>query len=414
MCEATAGSERIAGANASPERTHRWTAGPFTPPAPTLSTLAPAAPPEPICGNATLTQRHADKVRPIPTNEQPKRPRKTARKSKAAGGSSFEPLKTERLTLRPLHPDDAEALHRLVNDWEVTRTLAEMPYPYPRALADEWIASTVAQLADGTAYHLAITGTEGRKETIVGVVGVRVDAARRTGRLGYWVGLAYWGHGVATEAARRLTSWAFANLPLDVITAEVTEGNDASSNVLRRIGFRDVGTGVRSSLTTRDEHTVTVFEAARDDIFGRPEPPAADGENPDAKPLLLVAACALVDVDGRVLLARRPEGKKMAGLWEFPGGKLNPGETPEAALIRELKEELGIDVAAACLAPFAFASHAYDGFHLLMPLFVCRRWKGVPMGRENQTLAWVRAAKLTEYEMPPADKPLIPLLRDFL
>jgi 8-oxo-dGTP diphosphatase len=130
--------------------------------------------------------------------------------------------------------------------------------------------------------------------------------------------------------------------------------------------------------------------------------------------LLLVAACALVDVDGRVLLARRPEGKKMAGLWEFPGGKLNPGETPEQALIRELKEELGIDVTAACLAPFAFASHAYEGFHLLMPLFLCRRWKGLPTPREKQTLAWVSARRLSEYEMPPADKPLIPLLRDFL
>jgi len=130
--------------------------------------------------------------------------------------------------------------------------------------------------------------------------------------------------------------------------------------------------------------------------------------------MVLVVACALVDVDGRVLLARRPEGKKMAGLWEFPGGKLDPGETPEAALIRELKEELGIDVAAACLAPFAFASHDYETFHLLMPLFICRRWKGTPTSREGQTLAWVRATKLTEYEMPPADKPLIPLLRDFL
>ena len=361
-----------------------------------------------------MRQYHADKVRPIPTNEQPKRPRKAARKPKAAGGGSFEPLKTERLTLRPLHPNDAEALHRLVNDWEVTRTLAEIPYPYPRSLADEWIASTAAQLAEGSAYHLAITGKEGRKETIVGVVGLRLDTAHRTGRLGYWVGRAYWKHGVATEAAKRLTSWAFANLPLDLIAAEVTEGNDGSCKVLRRVGFREVGTGVRESLTTGDEHTVMVFEATRDDIFGHPEAPAAHAENPEAKPLLLVAACALVDVDGRVLLARRPEGKKMAGLWEFPGGKLNPGETPEAALIRELKEELGIDVAAACLAPFAFASHAYEGFHLLMPLFVCRRWKGTPTGQENQTLAWVRASKLTEYEMPPADKPLIPLLRDFL
>ncbi|MEA2787804.1 MAG: 8-oxo-dGTP diphosphatase, partial [Acetobacteraceae bacterium] len=242
----------------------------------------------------------------------------------------------------------------------------------------------------------------------------RLDRARRAGRLGYWVGRAFWGHGVATEAARRLTSWGFANLPLDLVTAEVTEDNDGSCTVLRRVGFREVGTGVRSSLTNRDEHRVTVFEATRDDIFGRTEAPAADAAVPDAKPLMLVAACALVDVDGRVLLARRPEGKKMAGLWEFPGGKLDPGETPEAALIRELKEELGIDVTTACLAPFAFASHEYEGFHLLMPLFVCRRWKGTPKPREKQTLAWVRASKLAEYEMPPADKPLIPLLRDFL
>jgi 8-oxo-dGTP diphosphatase len=361
-----------------------------------------------------LRQRHADKARPIPTNEQPKPPRKASPRTRAAAGSAFEPLKTERLTLRPLRLKDAEALHRLVNDWEVTRTLAEIPYPYPRALADEWIASTIAELADGSAYHLAITGKEGRKETLVGVVGLRLDTVRRTGRLGYWVGRAYWKHGVATEAAKRMTSWAFANLPLDLIAAEVTEGNVGSSKVLRRAGFREVGTGVRCSLTTRDEHTVIVFEATRDDVFGRPEAPMPDGASPDAKPLLLVAACALVDVDGRVLLARRPEGKKMAGLWEFPGGKLNPGETPEYALIRELKEELDIDVAAACLAPFAFASHAYEGFHLLMPLFVCRRWRGTPSPRENQTLAWVRAAKLSEYEMPPADKPLIPLLRDFL
>jgi 8-oxo-dGTP diphosphatase len=361
-----------------------------------------------------LLQRHADKVRPILTNDQLKRPRKTARKPKAAGGASFEPLKTERLTLRPLRPNDAESLHRLVNDWEVTRTLAEIPYPYPRELADEWIASTATQLAEGTAYHLAITGKEGRKETIVGVVGLRVDTARRIGSLGYWVGRAYWKHGVATEAAKRLTSWAFANLPLDLIAAEVAEGNDGSCKVLRRVGFREVGSGRRSSATARDDHAVRAFEATRDDIFGLPEAPEAHADNPTAKPLLLVAACALVDVDGRVLLARRPEGKKMAGLWEFPGGKLNPGETPEAALIRELKEELGIDVAANCLAPFAFASHDYEGFHLLMPLFVCRRWKGTPTGRENQALAWVRAAKLTDYEMPPADKPLIPLLRDFL
>jgi 8-oxo-dGTP diphosphatase len=129
---------------------------------------------------------------------------------------------------------------------------------------------------------------------------------------------------------------------------------------------------------------------------------------------VLVSAVALVDIDGRVLLAQRPEGKSMAGLWEFPGGKVEPGETPEAALIRELREELGIDTETSCLAPLTFASHSYADFHLLMPLFACRKWKGTPHGKEGQALAWVRANALRDYPMPPADIPLIPILRDWL
>ena len=123
--------------------------------------------------------------------------------------------------------------------------------------------------------------------------------------------------------------------------------------------------------------------------------------------LVLVAACALVDADGRVLLARRPPGKPMAGLWEFPGGKVEQGERPEETLIRELKEELGIDVREPCLAPLTFASHAYPDFHLLMPLYVCRRWEGTVSPQEGQELAWVRPNKLRDYEMPPADVPLV-------
>lgn len=130
--------------------------------------------------------------------------------------------------------------------------------------------------------------------------------------------------------------------------------------------------------------------------------------------LVLVAACALVDPDGRVLLAQRPEGKAMSGLWEFPGGKIDSGETPESALIRELHEELNIDTWVSCLAPLTFASHAYPDFHLLMPLFVCRRWNGIVQGREGQRLAWVRPAALSDYPMPEADRPLIPHLRELL
>jgi 8-oxo-dGTP diphosphatase len=329
----------------------------------------------------------------------------------ARGAAGFVTLATERLTLRPYQAEDAPELHRLINDWEVCRTLAAVPFPYSRELAEEWIGSTQTSRTAGTALHLAITGQEGADEVLVGGAGLRIDTAGRRARLGYWVGRRFWGHGVASEAARRLAHWALANLEIDRLESTVATDNPASIAVLRRIGMKHVGEGRETFVARGGEHRVLRFEATRGDLFGHPEPdPVEDG----SKPLLLVAACALVDLDGRVLLARRPEGKKMAGLWEFPGGKLNPGETPEVALIRELKEELGIDVSSACLAPFAFASHAYAGFHLLMPLFLCRRWRGLPTPREGQTLAWVHKDKLTEYRMPEADLPLVPLLRDFL
>lgn len=139
-----------------------------------------------------------------------------------------------------------------------------------------------------------------------------------------------------------------------------------------------------------------------------------DEGNNVSKPILLVSACALIDADNRILLAQRPQGKSMAGLWEFPGGKVEKGETPEETLIRELKEELGVTTWHSCLAPLSFASHAYDEFHLLMPLFICRKWEGTPSSMEQQELKWVRAQKLREFPMPPADAPLIPALMDIL
>ncbi|WP_422919107.1 bifunctional GNAT family N-acetyltransferase/(deoxy)nucleoside triphosphate pyrophosphohydrolase [Rhizosaccharibacter radicis] len=337
-------------------------------------------------------------------------------------------LRTERFVLRPLRAEDAETIHRLVNDWGVVRMLSRLPFPYPRTLTDEWIASTAEQMREGRAWHLGIMDETGDAPKLLGCLGLRLEPGARTGDLGYWVGRRYWNTGVAREAAGRFARWALANLEIDRLTAQVAEDNPASASVLRRIGFRETGSGRQPFLARGGEHPVLRFEATRADLStpvpaetteATPAPVQIGSDAPAAdeaagRRTVLVSACALVDLDGRVLLARRPEGKAMAGLWEFPGGKVHPGETPEAALVRELAEELGIDVAEACLAPFTFASHAYAGFHLLMPLFLCRRWKGVPVGREGQALAWVRPDKLSDYAMPDADKPLVPLLRDFL
>jgi 8-oxo-dGTP diphosphatase len=335
------------------------------------------------------------------------------------GEAGYPTLATERLLLRPVAPGDADNLHRLLNDWEVCRTLQTVPFPYPQQVARDWLASTIIDRREGRAFHLAITGQEEGRELLVGAVGLKLVPKTRRATLGYWIGRRYWGHGVATEAAGRMLRWALANLDLDEVEAMAAADNAASLAVLRRIGFRETGIGREMFLSRGGTHPVQRFTATRSDIptlvpltAPIPAPPAA--EAPAGLPLLLVAACALVDTETRVLIARRPEGRSMAGLWEFPGGKMEPGESPEAAIIRELREELGIDLSASGLAPFAFASHSYERFHLLMPLFLCRRWKGTPVPREGQTLRWVRADALGEYPMLPADKPLLPMLRDFL
>jgi 8-oxo-dGTP diphosphatase len=327
-----------------------------------------------------------------------------------ASQTRFEPapgpvLRTKRVLLRPLQAADAPAFHRLINDWDICRKLPDAPFPYPVELAGEWIAAAAADREAFKAQQFALVVEA--SGALIGCAGLRLSRDGKSADLGYWLGRKYWRQGFGLEVATRLTSWGLAEMQISKITATVAEDNEASLAVLTRAGFTETGKGTKAFLCRGGAKLpVRHFAATR-------EMPKS-GAPVEKPPVVLVAACALVDAEGRILLARRPEGKKMAGLWEFPGGKIDPGETPEAALIRELKEELGIGVEAKNLAPFAFASHAYENFHLLMPLYLCRRWQGKPQPREGQALAWVAPDRLVEYPMPAADRPLIPMLRDFL
>lgn len=317
-------------------------------------------------------------------------------------------LHTPRLTLRPLQEGDIPAFHKLINDWDICRRVPDAPFPYPVQRAQEWIEAASAGREGGLAEQFAIT--EAQSGLLVGCAGVRLSKDRQTAELGYWIGRPHWRRGFALEATRRLVDWAFAELSLAQVTAVVAADNEASLMVLKHLGFVQTGEGHRVfSCRPGEKLPVRHFTLERE----VPKTLSDTVPQPMTKTTLVVAV-ALIDQAGRILLARRPEGKKMAGLWEFPGGKMEAGETPEAALARELREELGIETEPKDFAPFVFASHAYEGFHLLMPVFLCRRWVGEPRGREGQKLAWVAPTDLEEYPMPAADRPLIPMLRDFL
>jgi 8-oxo-dGTP diphosphatase len=308
-----------------------------------------------------------------------------------------QPLDTARLRLRRLEASDAEALLALAGDAEVARWTANIPHPYDLDAAHDFIAR--AQAASTTLVFAIERRLDG---ALIGVCGF--GNAAPSEEIGYWIGRPFWRQGYAAEALRRMLRLAFRSFDLAELTADILADNAASVRVVEKLGFQPAGTIERELPARGASARLRRFTLAR----------AAWETAQAARPMLLVAAVAMVDVDGRVLIARRPEGKSMAGFWEFPGGKVHAGETPEAALVRELEEELGVDVRESCLAPLAFASHDYDTFHLLMPLYVCRTWKGNVQAREGQALAWVRPARLADHPMPPADIPLVAILRDWL
>ncbi len=311
----------------------------------------------------------------------------------AARGWRGEPLDTANLRLRPAAAADAEALAALAGDWEVARWTCNIPHPLTAAAVLEWL--------EAAAGHVFVIERR-RDGAVAGAIGL--DITEDGAVLGYWIGRPYWRHGYASEAVRRLLRLAFHDLGVARVTADCLVDNTGSRRVLEGTGFRHDADRTRFMPARGADGDMAVYRLERGEWV------AAHA----ARPMLLVAAAALVDADGRVLITRRPEGKPLAGLWEFPGGKVQAGETPEDALIRELHEELGVDVTSACLAPLAFASHDYDRFHLLMPLYVCRNWRGRVEPREGQGTAWARAARLADYAMPPADVPLVALLRDWL
>lgn len=306
-------------------------------------------------------------------------------------------------TLRALRPTDGADVHRLVNDWSVVRMLSHLPFPYPRELADQWIASTIERQTLGKAWHFAICDGE----TLIGCIGLSLGHPDQAAKIGYWIGRPYWQKGIATACVKPVVDWAFSTLPITRIVADVAEDNLASIALLDRLGFERSGVS-RVPFLSRgpDPHPVLTFSRTR---TSRPETAQTA-----ASRILLVVAGVLVDREGRILLARRPPGKPLAGLWEFPGGKVEPHESPEQALIRELDEELGIDISGGCIAPFTFVSENIGARHLLMPLYLCRRWRHEPKAREGQELLWVTPEELDAYPMPAPDRPLIPLLKELL
>jgi len=314
------------------------------------------------------------------------------------------PLRTDRLLLRPMTLAHVSDMVNLLNDPEVSRHTARIPYPYTYADGERFVAETLKNRAAGVAITVAV---ERRSDgALVGVADlVRDGADGQRWELGYWIARACWGQGFGREAVAALVTHARRDVNISVITASVVPENTASLRLLASLGFTDI---------VGDDHFPTPARCAGFSAVKILKLDHAGFSRATHRPTVLVSAAALIDTDGRVLLAQRPEGKAMAGLWEFPGGKVEHGETPEQALIRELTEELMIDVRESCLAPLTFASHAYPTFHLLMPLYICRTWRGTPTPREGQTLQWVRAARLGDYPMPPADVPLVAILRDWL
>jgi 8-oxo-dGTP diphosphatase len=309
----------------------------------------------------------------------------------------FLPLVTDRLILRCFEEKDTRALVHLLKDKQISEMTARIPYPYTLEDAKSWIEKSLGGIQRGKSVNLAIIRR--KDQVFLGGIGLEDE-------IGYWLGVDYWGQGFMTEAVKALLHFAFVTLKLEKIIGSAKEINIASRKIFEHMGFRETGGKPCSSRALEGTLPAITYELTSHEFLS--------AFYAIKRPVVLVVAAALVNHEGKLLLTSRPPGKKLEGVWELPGGKLEVNETPEHALVRELKEELHIDVAAEDLEPLTFASYAYETFHLIMPLYLCRKWKGTPYGAEGQQLAWVRYHDLVNYPFPPPDIMLTNRLADAL
>ncbi|MBX9786173.1 MAG: GNAT family N-acetyltransferase [Alphaproteobacteria bacterium] len=298
----------------------------------------------------------------------------------------FLPIATERLTLRPLRAEDAVLIQHLLNDKEIAERLRRVPHPYTLQDAETFVAFAQRSMAEGKCVILAIIRRSDQQ--FMGVISSE-------GELGFWLGKPYWGQGYGTEATGALIHFCFHVLKQKKLKASALKTNIASRHILEKLEFREIGTKEASSKAFEGMREVACYAISYHDFITR--------YHALERPLVWVVAAILINEKGEMLVSERPQGKALPGVWELPGGKMELGETPEISLIRELQEELGIQVLEEDLEPLTFASYRYDTFHMIMPLYLCHKWEGIPHGVEGQNLAWVTYSDLASMPLPAAD-----------
>jgi 8-oxo-dGTP diphosphatase len=309
----------------------------------------------------------------------------------------FIPLATERLLMRPIRLTDASEMGRLLNNWNVSRTTELIPYPYTVDDATEYISLKLQDMNTASKSTLILSITDRQSNQLLGVIGYENDT------IGYWLGEPFWGKGYMTEASKAFVHFLFDTGKITGLEVSVIPSNVRSVQIIEKLGF--IPTIQKEFFSTAQQTKLMAqhYQLTSHDFWMQ--------QQKQSVPIVWVSAAALFH-DGKLLMAERPVGKSLAGLWELPGGKIEVGETPEKALVRELHEELGIDVLEYHLQPVTFASYRYEKFHLFMPLYAITQWQGRIQAKEKQRLAWINYNEVSHYPTPAADINLLHKLYD--